>query len=170
MQAINSKEGRVSLSKVYFDCFLPQKLHLHMSVYQPVEFKVFVVVSKWVDQLLGDLEEAHVEEELEDGEDGDVEVDVDGNPSTRHPHILPIVSHTKALNLLAADQGEDEEEVGSKGNHLRIVDTSYTIFKPRYPTTLSTLTQIPEISVCVQSLNSRISCIQLPETSGIQAL
>ena len=91
-----------------------------MSVYQPVEFKVFVVVPEWVDQLLGDLEEAHVEEELEDGEDGDVEVDVDGNSAAGHPHILP-VSHTKALNLLAADEGEDEEEVGGKSDHLRIV-------------------------------------------------
>ena len=92
-----------------------------MSVYQPVKFKVFVVVPEGVDQLLGDLEEAHVEEELEDGEDGDVEVDVDGNPSAGHPHILPVVPHTKALDLLATDEGEDEEEVGSKGDHLRIL-------------------------------------------------
>ena len=122
--------------------------YLHVPVDQPVEFKVFVVVPEGVDQLLGDLKEAHVEEELEDGEDGDVEVDVDGDPPAGHPHVLPAVSHTKALNLLAADEGEDEEEVGSKGDHLRIVD-SYPIFKPRYPTTLSTLTQIPEIfSLC----------------------
>ena len=105
------------LSKVYFDQFL---LHLHMSVYQPVQLKVLVVVPKGVDELLGDLEEAHVEEELEDGEDGDVEVDVDGNPATGHPHILPAVAHTEALDLLATDQGEDEEEVGGKGDHLRI--------------------------------------------------
>ena len=105
------------LSKVYFDQFL---LHLHMSVYQPVQLKVLVVVPKGVDELLGDLEEAHVEEELEDGEDGDVEVDVDGNPATGHPHILPAVAHTEALDLLAPDQGEDEEEVGGKGDHLRI--------------------------------------------------
>ena len=95
-----------------------------MSVYQPVEFKVFVVVPEGVDQLLCDLEEAHVEEELEDGEDGDVEVDVDGNSPAGHPHILP-VSHTKALNLLAANEGEDEEEVGGKSDHLRI-EGSYT--------------------------------------------
>ena len=91
-----------------------------MSVYQPVKFKVFVVVPEGVDKLLGDLEEAHVEEELEDGEDGDVEVDVDGNPPAGHPHILPVVPHTKALNLLSTDEGEDEEEVGSKGDHLRL--------------------------------------------------
>ena len=48
-----------------------------MSVYQPVEFKVFVVVPEGVDQLLCDLEEAHVEEELEEGEDGKVEVDLE---------------------------------------------------------------------------------------------
>ena len=96
-----------------------------MSVYQPVEFKVFVVVPEGVDQLLCDLEEAHVEEELEDGEDGDVEVDVDGNSPAGHPHILPAVAHTEALDLLAPDQGEDEEEVGGKGDHLRI-EGSYT--------------------------------------------
>ena len=91
-----------------------------MPVYQPVKFKVFVVVSKGVDQLLSHLEEAHVEEELEDGEDGDVEVDVDGNPPAGHPHVLPVVAHPKALNLLSTDEGEDEEEVGGKGDHLRI--------------------------------------------------
>ena len=92
-----------------------------MSVNQPVKFKVFVVVPEWVDQLLSHLEQAHVEEELEDGEDGDVEIDVDGNPPARHPHVLPVVSHSKALNLLSADEGEDEEEVGGKGDHLSIM-------------------------------------------------
>ena len=126
------------LSKVYFDQFL---LHLHMSVYQPVQLKVLVVVPKGVDELLGDLEEAHVEEELEDGEDGDVEVDVDGNPATGHPHILPAVAHTEALDLLATDQGEDEEEVGGKGDHLRIGSRVTTIQAPktRHPNTKSTL-------------------------------
>ena len=95
-----------------------------MSVNQPVKFKVFVVVPEWVDQLLCHLEQAHVEEELEDGEDGDVEVDVDGDPPARHPHVFPVVSHAKALNLLSADEGEDEEEVGGKGDHLSIMGVS----------------------------------------------
>ena len=47
-----------------------------MPVHQPVDFKVLVVVAEGVDELLGDLEEAHVEEELEGGEDWNVEVDV----------------------------------------------------------------------------------------------
>ena len=89
-----------------------------MAVYQPVQLEVLVVVAEGIDQLLGHLEQAHVEEELEDGEDGNVEVDVDGDPSARHPHVLPIVAHTIALDLLTTNEGEDEEEVGGKGDHL----------------------------------------------------
>ena len=90
-----------------------------MAVYQPVQLEVLVVVAEGIDQLLGHLEQAHVEEELEDGEDGNVEVDVDGDSSARHPHVLPIVAHTKALDLLTTNEGEDEEEVGGKGHHLQ---------------------------------------------------
>ena len=45
-----------------------------MSVYQPVEFKVFVVVPEWVEERLCHLDPAHVAEELDDGEEGDVKV------------------------------------------------------------------------------------------------
>ena len=90
-----------------------------MAIYEPVQLEVLVVVAEGIDQLLGHLEQAHVEEELEDGEDGNVEVDVDGDPSARHPHVLPIVAHTKALDLLTTNEGEDEEEVGGKGHHLQ---------------------------------------------------
>ena len=47
-----------------------------MSVNQPVELKIFIIISKRIDQLLGNLEQSHVEEELEDSEDGDVKVDI----------------------------------------------------------------------------------------------
>ena len=117
-----------------------------MSVYQPVEFKVFVVVAEGVDQLLGDLEEAHVEEELEDGEDGDVEVDVDGNSPAGHPHVFTVVSNTKALNLLSTDEGEDEEEVGGKGDHLRIVG-NYNTWVDQGNQVPESGIQIPEVPV-----------------------
>ena len=35
-----------------------------MSVNEPVQFKIFVVVSAGVDKLLGNLQQPHVEEEL----------------------------------------------------------------------------------------------------------
>ena len=89
-----------------------------MAIDEPVQLEVLVVVTERVDQLFRHLEQTHEEEELEDGEDGNVEVDVDGDPSACHPHVLPIVAHTKALDLLTTNEGEDEEEVGGKGDHL----------------------------------------------------
>ena len=105
------------LSKVYFDQFL---LHLHMSVYQPVEFKVFVVVPEGVDKLLCNLEESHEEEKLENSENWEVEVNVDRvsvgwvseGPSAFKQGVL-------IIQLLAANQAKYEEEVGSQGDHLR---------------------------------------------------
>ena len=84
-----------------------------MSIYQPVELEVFVVVSEGVDQLLGDLQQPHVEEELEHREDRDVEINVQGDPAAAHGLV-----HVESVDLLSADDGEDEEDVGRQGDHL----------------------------------------------------
>ena len=47
-----------------------------MSVNQPIKLKIFIIISKRIDQLFSNLEQAHVEEELENSEYGDVEVNV----------------------------------------------------------------------------------------------
>ena len=96
--------------------------HLHISVNQPVQLEILVVVTKGVDELLGNFEETHEEEELEDGEDGEVEVEVDGHPVGR-VLVLPVPYGTHktlvvVVQLLASDQTEDEEHIGGQGHHL----------------------------------------------------
>ena len=86
-----------------------------MPVDEPVELEVLVVVAEGIDQLFGHLEQAHVEEELEDGEDGNVEVDVHGHATGPHEGAL-----LHAVNLLPADHGEDEENVGGQGDDLGV--------------------------------------------------
>ena len=88
-----------------------------MSVYQPVEFKVFVVVPEGVDQLLCDLEEAHVEEELQDGEDGNVEVEVHRKAAAPHEPV-PGRVRPQVVDLLSPDHSENEEHVRGQGHDL----------------------------------------------------
>ena len=45
-----------------------------MTINEPVQLKILVIVTKWIDQLFRDFEETHEEEELKDGEDGDVQL------------------------------------------------------------------------------------------------
>ena len=87
-----------------------------MAIDEPVQFKVLVVVTERVDQLFSHLEQTHEEEELEDGEDGNVEVDVERDPSAGHSAIR----HRVRVQLLPADDGEDEEDVGGQGHHLGV--------------------------------------------------
>ena len=87
-----------------------------MAIDEPVQFKVLVVVTERVDQLFRHLEQTHEEEELEDGEDGNVEVDVERDPSAGHSAIR----HRVRVQLLPPDDGEDEEDVGGQGDHLGV--------------------------------------------------
>ncbi len=85
------------------------------------------------------LEEPHVEEELKDGEDGDIEVNVQGYSAGPHGLQNGILCkkksvavmtfscqfaqftnlvHIESVNLLPANDGEDEEDVGGEGHHL----------------------------------------------------
>ena len=59
------------------------------------------------------FEQSHVEEELKDGEYGNVEVDVYGHPAA--PHELPL-GH--GVDLLSANHREDEEHVRGEGHDL----------------------------------------------------
>ena len=87
-----------------------------MTIDEPIQLKVFIVVTKRIDQLFCYFQETHEEEELENGEDGDVEVDVERNSSAWHPSSF----HSVWIQLLSPDDGEDEEDVGGQGDHLGV--------------------------------------------------
>ena len=61
------------------------------------------------------LEQAHVEEELQDCVNGNVEINVHGHPT--RPHVLPLL---QGVDLLTADHSEDEEHIRSQGNDLQV--------------------------------------------------
>ena len=50
--------------------------YLHVPVNEPIQFKVFIVITKWIYQLFSNFQETHIEEELEDGINGQIEVNV----------------------------------------------------------------------------------------------
>ena len=87
-----------------------------MTINEPVQLKILVIVTKWINQLFCDFEETHEEEELKDGEDGDVQIDVQWNPSTRHTSSFDRIW----VQLLSPDDGEDEEDVGGEGDDLGV--------------------------------------------------
>ena len=87
-----------------------------MTIDEPVQLKVFIVVTKRIDQLFCHFQETHEEEELEDGEDGNVQIDVERNPSAWHPCSF----HSVWIQLLPPDDGEDEEDVGGEGDDLGV--------------------------------------------------
>ena len=82
-----------------------------MSVYQPIKLEILIVITEWIDELLSHFQQSHVEEELEDCVDGYVEVNVQRYTTTGHPLSM-------IINLLSANDGEDEEEVGGEGDDL----------------------------------------------------
>ena len=88
-------------------------IHLDVSVDQPVELEILIVITEGIDQLFGNFQKSHVEEELEDGVDGDVEVNIERDTTTGH-------SRGVVLYLLSANDGEDEEEVGGEGDDLGV--------------------------------------------------
>merc|ERR1719367_1743161 len=88
---------------------------LHVTINEPVQLKVFIVIPKRIDQLFCHFQQTHEEEELENGEDGNVQIDVERNPSTWHP-----LTNNLRIQLLSADDGEDEEDVGGEGDDLGV--------------------------------------------------
>ena len=61
------------------------------------------------------LEQTHVEEELKDGVNWNVEVDVHGH--TSGPHVLAFL---EGIDFLAANYSEDEEKVGGQCHDLGV--------------------------------------------------
>ena len=84
-----------------------------MSVYQPIQLEILIVITEWIDELLGHFQKSHVEEELENCVDRKVEINVENYSVAGHPLVSMV-----ALDLLSADNGEDEEEVGGEGDDL----------------------------------------------------
>ncbi len=79
---------------------------LQVPVYDPVCVKVVVVLPEGVDERLRHLEPPHVEEELEEGEDGHHQVD-----------LVPGVALGRVKEL-APHQGREQEGVDRQGHHL----------------------------------------------------
>ena len=81
-------------------------IHLQVPVYQPVHLEVIVILSEGIYQNLGDLEPAHVEEELQEGEDGNVEI-----------HLMTL-EPLAGVQELSAHQRGHEEGVHREGHDL----------------------------------------------------
>lgn len=83
---------------------------LQIAVDDPVHLEVVVVLAEGVDERLGHLEPAHVEEELERGEDRKVHVDA----------VEEAVGDLLLLGPLLRHDRRDEERVDGQGHHLRV--------------------------------------------------
>ena len=114
---------------------------LHVTVNQPIQLEIFIVITKRVDELLGDLEKAHVEKKLKNCENWNVEIDFDWHPAAWHP--LSLLVNAVSFNLLSADDGEDEEKVGGEGDNLG-VDHGYghPVVAPKQPALGSEFTKL----------------------------
>ena len=82
--------------------------YLHVAIDQPIELEIFVIVSKRVNELFCDFEQTHVKEELKDGIDWNVEIDVHGY--TTAPHGLTFF---QGINLLPTDHAKNKEHISS---------------------------------------------------------
>ena len=80
--------------------------HLKVPVDQKVTLEVIIILAKRVDQSFGHLEPAHVEEELQEGEDGNVEI-----------HLVTL-EPLAGVQELSAHQRGHEEGVHSEGHDL----------------------------------------------------
>ena len=108
-------DGKMSDNIKNIVCSECQFPYLDMSVYQPIQLKILVIITEGVDQLLCNLQQSHVEEELEDRVDGKKEINVQHYSIAGHSLVSMI-----SLNLLPSHYGEDEEEVGGEGDDLGV--------------------------------------------------
>lgn len=81
-----------------------------MTIDDPVELKVFVVIAERVDELLGNFQQSHVEEVLNDGECRNVEVELE----------LPVDDWIVGLHVLAAEQRRREKGVRGQRDDLSV--------------------------------------------------
>ena len=119
-----------------------------MSVYQPIKLEILIVITEGIDQLFSHFQESHVEEELEDGVDRDVEVNIERDTTTGH-------SRSVVLYLLPANDGEDEEEVGGEGDDLGVDHgDGDPVVTPEEPALGSELTELLRREI----INLRVQC------------
>lgn len=79
-----------------------------MTIDQPVQLEILVVVAERIYQLLGYLQQPHKEEELQ-------------NRENRHVFVyLQLELLLDALDILPADQGDREETVSGECHHLGV--------------------------------------------------
>ena len=132
---------------------------LHMTVNQPVQLEIFIIVTKGVDELFGDLEKAHVEEKLKNGENGNVEINFNWHPATWHP--LSLLVYTESFDLLSANDGEDEEEVGGEGDHLSVHHRyGHPVVAPQQPALGSEFTKLLNC-FDLQMGGGGVSCVRI---------
>ena len=84
-----------------------------MPVDQPVELEIFIIVTERIDELFGNLEQTHVKEELKDGIDWNVKVNVHGHSPT--PHVVALFD---GVALLSTDYSEYEKDISGQGDDL----------------------------------------------------
>ena len=86
-----------------------------MPVDQPVELEIFIIVTERIDELFGNLEQTHVKEELKDGIDWNVKVNVQRHSPT--PHVLALLH---AVNLLSTNYSEHKKNISGQGDNLSV--------------------------------------------------
>ena len=85
-----------------------------MAINQPVELKIFIVISKRIDELFCHLEQTHVEEELKNGINWNADVNFQWHAAT--PHVLAL---SKGINFLSTNHRENKKEVSCQGRDLK---------------------------------------------------
>lgn len=112
--------------------------HLNITVDEPINFKVIIVLTKGVDEGLCHLQPAHVEEELQYGEDGEVEINV----------VLWVI--LLWVKELASHDGGHEEGVHCQTHHLQAMMMMKSVMKVMMKTTSTTTTtqQPPVLPEC----------------------
>ena len=83
----------------YYQIFITDDVrNLKIAIHNPIDLKIIVIISEWINQLLGHLQPAHVEEELQSSEDWEVHID----------HILIAILSSFVLDPLLSDHRGDK--------------------------------------------------------------
>lgn len=82
--------------------------YLYMTIDEPVQLKILIVVSEGIYQLFGYFQQSHKEKELQNRENGHVFIYFQ----------LELFFYT--VNVLSADQGDRKEAVSSECHHLSV--------------------------------------------------
>lgn len=94
-------------SKFVFENFSIDS-YLDVTIDQPIQLEVFIVIAEGIYQLLGYLQQSHEEEELQNCEDRKVLI------------YLQLEWLRAAVDILSADQGDPEETVSGERHHLSV--------------------------------------------------